>query len=202
MDASRSLDRQDRIGMYLSIFLVAIGAGITIFSAIGRLREVAGSDPIPVLVPLANETAQLPLGPDGTAVQAQVETATVHVSDPAVATLFALWAQPIWGAVFVTAGLVLAAMFFLRLARGKAFNGGAARLAFIAATVVMLGWFGDVMLTNMTVNGALSRLSDYTYEGILFEVNLMPALLVLLIGAVGAALQIGERLQRDTEGLV
>src|SRR5690554_485763 len=97
MDTSRSPDRADRIGMYMSIFLVAIGAGLTIVSAIGRLREVASSSATPVLVPLAGETADLPLGPEGSVVQAEVETAVVHVSDPAPATLFALWAQPIWG---------------------------------------------------------------------------------------------------------
>lgn len=202
MDDTRSLDRPDRIGMYMSIVLVAIGAGLTIFSAVNRLRDVASGGAIPVLVPLAGENAQLPLGPDGTAVQAQVESAIVHVSEPASATLFALWAQPIWGVVCICAGLVLAAMFFLRLARGKAFNGGAARLAFIGAGVLVVGWFGNGILTNMATNGALSRLSDYSYDSVVFEVSLMPIVGVLLLAATGAALQIGERLQRDTEGLV
>ena len=202
MDATRSLDKADRIGMYMSIVLVVIGAGLTIYSAVQRLSEVAAGGAIPVLVPLAGETAELPLGPEGSSVQAQVESAIVHVSDPAPATLFALWAQPIWGSVFIIVGLVLAAMFFLRLARGKAFNGGAARLAIIGAVVVTIGWFGNSILTNMTTNGALSRLSDYSYDSIVFELSFLPVLGVLLIAATGAALQIGERLQRDTEGLV
>lgn len=202
MNATRSLDRSDRVGMYMSIVLVAIGAALTVYGAVQRLSEVAAGGAIPVLVPLAGETADLPLGPDGSLVSAQVETAIVHVSDPAVATLFALWAQPIWSVVFIIAGLVLAAMFFLRLARGKAFNHGAARLALIGAGVILVGWFGNTILTNMTTNGALSRLSDYSYDSIVFEVSFLPVLGVLLIAAIGAALQIGERLQRDTEGLV
>lgn len=202
MDTSRSPDRADRIGMYMSIVLVAIGAGLTIFGAIGRLREVASSSATPVLVPLAGETADLPLGPDGALVQAEVETAVVHVSDPAPATLFALWAQPIWGSVFIIAGLVIAAMFFLRLARGRAFTAGAARLAFIGAGTLLIGWFGSSMLTNMTTNGALSALSDYSYDSVIFEVSFAPALAFLVLGAIGTALQIGERMQRDTEGLV
>lgn len=202
METTRSLDRADRIGMYISVVLVALVAGLSIYSAVERLREVAGSGPIPVLVPLAGETANLPLGPEGVSVPAEVESAIVHVSDPAPATLFALWAQPIWGVLAMTAGLVLAAMFFLRLARGKAFSHGAARLAFIGAGVVSVGWLGDTILTNMTTNGALSRLSDYSYDSIVFEVGFLPALGILLIAAIGGALQIGERLQRDTEGLV
>ena len=202
MDTSRSLDRADRIGMYMSIVLVAIGAGLTIYSAIERLREVAGGDATPILVPLAGETAELPLGPEGSLVQAEVETAVVHVSDPAPATLFALWAQPIWGSVFIIAGLVVAAMFFLRLARGRAFTTGAARLAFVGAGTLLVGWFGLSMLTNMTTNGALSALSDYSYDSVIFEVSLAPVLAVLVLAAIGTALQLGERLQRDTEGLV
>lgn len=202
MNDARALDRPDRIGMYMSIVLVAIGAALAIYSAVQRLSEVASGGAIPVLVPLAEETAELPLGPDGAPVQAQVESAIVQVTDPAAATLFALWAQPIWGVVCICAGLVLAAMFFLRLARGKAFNGGAARLAFIGAGVLVVGWFGNAILTNMTTNGALSRLSNYSYDSVVFEVSLMPVVGVLLLAATGAALQIGERLQRDTEGLV
>lgn len=202
MDTSRSPDQADRISMYVSIVLVAIGAGLTIVSAIGRLREVATSGAIPVLVPLAGETADLPLGPEGAMVQAEVETAVVHVSDPAPATLFALWAQPIWGSVFIVAGLVIAAMFFLRLARGRAFTTGAARLAFVGAGTLLIGWLGSSMLTNMTTNGALSALSDYSYDSVIFEVNFASVLAVLVLAAIGTALQIGERMQRDTEGLV
>ncbi len=202
MDSTRQLDRSDRIGMYMSVVMVAIGAVIAVVAAVARLLEVGDGRDVPVLVPLAGEEAALPLGPDGAAVTAAVDTATVTVAEPAPATLFALYAQPVWIAVVVVAGLVVAALFFLRLARGRAFDGGAARLAFIAAAIVTVGWLGDSILTNMTTNGALSAVSDYTYESMTFEVSLAPALAVLVIAAIGAALQVGEKLQRDTEGLV
>ncbi|MDN4480672.1 hypothetical protein [Demequina muriae] len=202
MDERTQLDRSDRIGMYGSIVMVAIGIGLAVASAVVRLSEVWSGQDIPVTVPLSDETAALPLGPDGAAVDATIETATVVVADPAPATLFALWAQPIWFAVATSAGLVIAAMFFLRLARGRAFTSGASRLAFAGAIVLTVGWFGSGILTNMTTNGALSAISDYTYESVTFEVDLAPGLAILVIAAIGAALQIGERLQRETEGLV
>lgn len=202
MDDRTQLDKSDRIGMYGSIVIVAIGILLAIASAVHRLREVWSGHDIPVTVPLSNETAQLPLGPDGADVSATVEVATVIVADPAPATLFALWAQPIWGVLVICTGLVLAAMFFMRLARGRAFTTGAARLAFIGAGVVTAGWFGSNMLTNMTVNGAMSAISDYTYDNVTFEVDFAPIVGVLVLAATGAALQIGERLQRETEGLV
>lgn len=194
--------RSDRISLYLSagVAVVAIAAGGV--GTVSRLMEVAPGHDIPVLVRLENEQAALPIGPDGAMVTVDVETATVLVEDPAPATLFALWAEPIAQFLVIAVAMVIAAAFMVRLARGRAFERGTARLAYGGGAAVAFGWFAETMLTNMTVNGALSAVSDYSYEGALFEVGLGPFVAVLVMAAVGVALQIGERLQRATEGLV
>jgi hypothetical protein len=135
-------------------------------------------------------------------VPATVDTATVVVHDPAPATLFALYAQPVWNSVIICTCLVIAALFFLRIARGQAFTQRTVRLTYAGAAVVTGGWLGSVMLTNMTTNGALSAVSEYTYESVNFEASLIPMLAVLLLAAMAGALQLGERLQRDTDGLI
>ncbi|WP_291378421.1 hypothetical protein [Demequina sp.] len=199
---SAPLKRSERISLYFSaaIAIAAIAAGGA--ATVIRLMEVAPGHDIPVLVPLADEQASLPLGPDGAPVTVDVETATVVVADPAPATLFALWAQPIAQFLVITAAMVIAAAFMVRLARGRAFERGTAGLAYAAGAVIVGGWFVDTILTAMTTNGAMSATSDYTYDAALFEVTLGPVIAVLVIAAVGVALQIGERLQRETEGLV
>ncbi|WP_152647973.1 hypothetical protein [Demequina sediminicola] len=202
MNEERRLSKADRVGMYMSVGLVVVGAVMAIIDAVRRLKAVGDGTNVPVQVPLIGETASLPLGPDGAPVTATVDTATVIVANPAAATEFALYAQPIWQALFVCAGLVVAAIFFLRVARGHAFSRGAVRLVYGAVAIVAVGWVGTSILTNMTTNGALSAISEYTYDSILFEVSLTPMLGILLLGAVAGALDIGERLQRDTEGLV
>jgi hypothetical protein len=166
------------------------------------LAEVAPGHDIPVVVPLADEQTTLPLGPDGAMVTVDVETATVIVADPAPATLFALWAQPIVLLLAVAAGMVVAAMFFLRVARGKVFEPGTPRLVVVGASIVAGAWFVGAILTNMTTNGALSAISNYTYESVIFEADMAPLIWVLVLGAVGGALEVGERMRRDTEGLV
>ncbi len=196
------LSRSDGIAMYVTAGMVAVPGIITWVAAIQRLMEVAPGRDIPVTVPLMDETASLPLGPDGTAVTAAVDTATVVVAEPAAATLAALWAEPLVTAAWTTAALVLVILLFVRLARGRIFERGSSRLAAAAAFTIMLGWFASFMLTNMTVNGALSAISDYTYDGVIFEFNYVPLAIGLVIGAMGMALQVGERLKRDTEGLV
>lgn len=195
-------DRSDRIGLYISIGWVALGAALALVAAVSRLTEVAPGTDIPVLVPLAGESATLPLGPDGAAVAVDVAAATVIVADPGPATLFALWAQPVWIAVMVSAAMVLSALFFARLARGRAFSRGAAAIAFMGAGLVAVNWLVDSVLTSVVTNGALSAISANTYQNWTLELSLTPVLGVLVLAATGAALQIGERLQRETEGLV
>ena len=195
-------DRPDRIGLYIAIVWVALGAILAIVATVGRLTEVASGTDIPVLVPLAAESASLPLGPNGAAVTVDVASATVIVPDPTGSTLFALWAQPLWLVVVVCAAMVLSAMFFLRLARGRAFSRGAATIAFVGAGLVAANWLVGLLLTSMATNGALSAISDDTYRNWTLELGFAPVLGVLILAATGAALQLGERLQRETEGLV
>lgn len=201
-DDTRTLDRADRFALYFSVLLAAVAIAVAGWSAVERLAEVAPGHDIPVLVPLSAEQAALPLGPDGAPVTVDVETATVVVADPAPATLFALWAQPIVRFLAVAAAMVVAAMFFLRIARGHAFERGTAKLVIVGTSILAGWWFFGSILTNMTTNGALSAISDYTYDSVIFAADLTPFIWILVLGAVGGAIQLGERLRRDTEGLV
>lgn len=201
-DQSTPLKRSERIALYVSagIAIAAIAAGAA--GTVLRLVEVAPGHDIPVLVPLSNEQAALPLGIDGAPVTVDVETATVVVADPGSSTLFALWARPIAQLLVIAATMAIAAAFMVRLAKGRAFEPGTARLAYAGGGVIAGGWFVDTVLTSVTTNGALASVSDQGRESMLFEITLGPALAVLIIAAVGVALQIGERLQRETEGLI
>lgn len=197
-----TVDKSDRIGLYMTVAFAGIGIVGIIANTVQRLVEVAPGENIPVLVPLAGETAALPLGPNGAAFPATIETATVIVADPAPATLFALWAEPIVLGLSWSVGLVLAAMFCWRVARAQVFGKATARIVYAATAVLIFGWFTGSILTNMTTNGALSAISDYTYDSIIFTGNFTPVFAVLLLAAVGVALQMGEKLQRETDGLV
>lgn len=196
------LSKSDRAGMYLYVGIGAVAVVAVIWQVIARLIEVAPGRGIPVLVPFDGESAPLPIGPGGSAIDVAVDQATVTVQDPAAATLFALWAQPIVIGLALCAGIVLASLFCLRLARGKAFQRGTARLVYTAVVVLAVGWFAGSILTSMTVNGALSAVSDYGYDGARFQTDWVPIFALLVLTAIGSAFQIGERLQRDTEGLV
>lgn len=195
-------DKNDRVGLYLTIGAAAIGIVAAIVTTVARLVEVAPGHNIPVLVALDGEKATLPLGPDGAPVAATLDSATVIVADPAPATLFALWGQPIVvGLTWITL-LVIAALFCLRLARAQVFTKATSVLLYLAAGVLTVGWFFGSLFANMTSNGALSAISNYTYESVNFNVHVAPAIGVLALAAVGTAVQAGVRLRKDAEGLV
>ncbi|MDR5698471.1 hypothetical protein [Agromyces aerolatus] len=198
----KRLTRGDRLAMYFTMTVGAVGIGAVAWSAFARLIEVAPGRDVPVLVPFADETAELPIGPEGALVEVDVSQAVVTVPEPAAATQFALVAEPIVQAAASIAGIALLGLLAWNLARGHAFAGSTVRLIWWGAGVLAVGWFAGTMLTNMTVNGALSAISEYTYDGIRFSASWLPFFAFLALGAIGGAFQIGEKLQRETEGLV
>jgi hypothetical protein len=200
--ATTALSRSDRVGMYATVVLGAIGAAVTVWMTITRLVEVLPGRDIPVLVPFVGETATLPIGPGGAEVPVEVDQAIVTVADPAAATHFALVAQPIVTGLAILAGILLLCLFCVNLARGRAFAASTVRILFAGTGVLLGGWVLGSLFQTMAVNGTLSAVSDYQYDGVLFQTDFTAAFGVLVLGAIGAASQIGHRLQRETEGLV
>ncbi len=120
--------------------------------------------------------AALPLGPDGAPVTVDVETATVMVADPAPATLFALWAEPIFNAFLVQRRWPWCrrAPAHPRRARTRLRAWAPPDSYYAALSVFALWWFGDAILTNMTTNGALAAISDHTYDSVTFTSSFAP----------------------------
>jgi len=202
MTATTSLSRSDRVGMYLTVAICVIAAVFVSWAVIQRVAEVAPGTDIPVLVPFSGETAPLPIGPDGEAIDVAVDQAIVTVSDPAPATFFALIAQPVIVGLTTLVGILLLCLFCLNLARGRAFSASTVRIVFTATGVLLVGWVLGSLFRTMGVNGTLAAVSDRSYDGVLFQTDFLPLFGILALGAVGAAFQIGHRLQRDTEGLI
>lgn len=196
------LGRADRIGLYATMGIAGAGAVAVAWLAIARIVEVLPGRDVPVLVPFVGETASLPIGPGGSAVEVVIDQATVTVPRPAAATQFALVAEPVVHGVAIIAGIALLALFCWNLASGRAFGRSNVRLVMWSAGVLAFGWLIGTIFTNMTVNGALSAISGHEYEAAVFAMDWVPFFAILALGAIAAAFQVGERLQRDTEGLV
>ena len=202
MTESLRPQRAERAAVYFTVAIVVLAAVAAVVFAGARLAELSSPEGASVIVPLRGEAATLPLGAGGEDVPLTVETVILTLPEPSGVTAFALYAEPIWMAATTIAGAVLAGMFFMRLARGKAFSRGSANLAYMGSLVVSLSWAVSTALSNIVTNGTLHAISDGDYDGAVFEFSLTPFVLALALGATGLALSIGEKLQRETEGLV
>ncbi|MGI9821912.1 hypothetical protein [Agromyces sp. Marseille-Q5079] len=196
------LGRSDRVGLYVTIVLGLIGIAVAAWTMLARLVEVLPGTDVPVRVPFVGETADLPIGPDGAPIEVAVDEATVIVPHPAAATQFAIVAEPIVYGLAIIAGITLLGLLCWNLARGRAFTRSTVRIIGWGGGTLAIGWVVGSLFTTMSVNGALSAISDYQYEGITFGTNFGAMFGILAIAAIGAAFQVGERLQRDSEGLV
>ena len=202
LSSNTEVDKSDRLGLFLAVGFAVLGVIAAIVTTVRRLIEVAPGHNIPVLLPLTGHTAQLPLGPDGALVATALDSGTVVLADPTPGMLFALWAAPIVVGVAWAICLVIAALMLLRLARAQIFSHGSARLVYAAAAVVTVAWAVGSILNAMIATGTFTTLSDDTLDPVYVEVSLAPAIAVLALAAVGVVIQVGERLQRDTRGLV
>lgn len=195
-------DQSDRLGLYITVGAAAFGIVATVVTTVSRLVEVAPGKDVPVVVALDGQKTMLPLGPGGAPVAGTLDAATVVVPDPAGATLFALWAQPITAGLTWIGLLVVAALFCMRLARAEVFTKSTAQLLYVGATILTAGYAFGALFTLMTSNGALAAVSDGTYDATSMTLSLAPAIGVLALAAAGVAVQVGERLQQETAGLV
>lgn len=196
------LSRSDRTAMYATVGLAALGVLGVAWGSVHRLLEVLPGTDVPVLVPFVGERAEMPIGLDGAPVDVEVVQGVVTVPQPAAATQFALVAEPVVSGLAGVAAIALLALFAWNVAQGRAFSRANVRIVWGATIALMAGWILGGLFTTMGVNGALSAVSEYTYDGVLFATDWTAFWGILALGAIGAAFQIGERLQRETEGLV
>lgn len=192
----------DRIGLVVMIVLGGAVAIWSVYSTASRIVEVLTASEIPVLAPFLGEAAHLPIGPGGGSVSVEVEEAVLFVGDPAPATLVALVAAPIVSTAAMLVVIACIALFCRNLLKGVAFSRTNTRLVMTTSVTIIAGWAVASLFTTMGVNGAFAALSDHEYDNVIFSTNFTPAIVALVLSAVGLAFQAGERMQRDTEGLV
>lgn len=186
--------------------LLVVGAAVIVWQAAGLVASVARILPntdAPVEVMLMGAPVELPLGPDGAAVGATVESATLTVSDMPVATyLGAIGAAavPPLATIGVTVCVLLLAR---RMLAGQFFSGTTTRLITAVSLLIAGGWVAWFGCSVLASNGVLAQVADRAVlEQITFQVSWTPILASMAVGALAAAFHAGERLERETAGLV
>ncbi|TSD57524.1 DUF2975 domain-containing protein [Aeromicrobium piscarium] len=186
--------------------VIVVGAAValgSVWSIIMSLIEIVPNSDVPVRVQLVGETFDLPIGPDGAPVEAGVDEITVHVSDLPVASHVSAMGAAIVPSLAVIAVAVCVLLLCRNLLRGEFFSRTNTRLVITTSMVIAFGWVITLLFTVMASNGALAQIEARpVYESVQFHLDWYAVLAAMAVGALGAAFHAGERMQRDTEGLV
>ena len=194
--------RSDRADLWTVIIVGIMIAVFALGNAVVRIASIVPNTNVDVLAPFFDTVTALPLGPDGAMVDVRVDSAWLTVSDLPVIVVASLV-----GAVLVelamTLIIVASAMLLCRnLMTGNAFSRTNTRLVFTVSATLIVGTTLSSLFTTMGVNGAFATLSDGSYDGAVATGDIVPYFAAIALAAVALAFKTGERLQRETEGLV
>ena len=200
----RVLSRGDTIGFVLFLIGGVAIAVAAVVQSVVAIAQVLPNRDITLLAPFVATEAQAPLGPDGAPVVVQLDSASVTVASLQPAALGALVISHLLVAVAMVTVVTLLLMLCFGILRGRIFSRAHTALVTAAGLVAIAGMYFVPFFHNMAVNGALALLSDGTYDrAVVGTVDLLSIFGVAFVVALaGTAFAVGDRLQRDTEGLV
>jgi hypothetical protein len=204
MTHTTAVNRKDRSDLWATMVTAAAAAVATVTITVIRLLDLFAVDGITATARVDGVPADLPIGPGGSPV-----AGTLHQISFTAADIDPISAGSYAAAIIVTglAYLVVIACilrFCLNLARGQAFIRENTKLITITASTILVGTALAAFCNTMGANGAFAALGD----GALEPNNAVTAeywvamFACVTLGAVAVAFRAGERLQRDTEGLV
>lgn len=193
-----------RSDVWLTLGLAVLGIVATLWDLVTRLADVLPNRDVPVDVEVAASTQPIAIKGVGDAVPAEIERFTVHVSDLPAGTYIAVIGAAVVPAVAIVTVLVCLAWLLRNIGAGQFFSRRNTRLVTTAAFATVIGWVITAAMSTAAANGALARLSTDDRAG--FEITMSISFLYLfaamVAGCVAAAFHTGERMQRDSEGLV
>ncbi len=193
-----------RSDVWFTLALAVIGIVGTVWQAIDRLLEILPNRDVPVDVEMTSSTQTIAIEGVGDAVPVDIDSFTVHVSNLPPGTFIAAIGAAVVPAVTVTTVLVCLAWLLRNIGSGRIFSSRNTRLVTTAALATVVGWLLTTVLNTAAANGALALLSppdraDFTVS---MSVSFLYLFAAMVAGCVAAAFHAGERMQRDSEGLV
>lgn len=198
----RALSRGDvasLVGFCVAGAVIAIY--FTVFSII-RIVELARGTDVPVPVEFRGDSVDLPLSTGGT-IAVGLDSGTIVAPQlPLIAVVPGIIAQivQIIAVVVVIACLILLARSTIG---GRIFGRGLTALVATAGITGLLGFSGVRFFDNMLANAAVSRLTDNGIDNAVLTVEPFTFILAaFVIALITTVFSIGDRLQKDAEGLV
>lgn len=198
-----TLSRGDRAGLIVfCIAGVAIAVNFVVYS-IFRIVELARGTDVPVIVEFSGEPVEVPLGTGGGTVPVGLDQGTITAAVlPPIATVPGIIGQVIQ---VVTILVVIGCLILLSrsIFGGKVFNRRNTGLVMTAGITGLVGFAAVRFFENMLANATVAVVTDNAVENLSMTVEPVTYILAAFVASViGTAFVIGDKLQRETEGLV
>lgn len=199
----RTLSRGDGLALVLLAVAGAAIAAWAVVEAVLRIIEALRNTDVPVLAVFNGTPGVAPLGVDGTGVPVLLEQAYVTVPALQPAAVGALVIQQVIGAGAIVTVVVCLLLVAVSGLRGRVFSRRNTVLVSGAGIAALLGVALHPFFGNMAANGAFALLSERTFDNVIISVDISTLLLIAFMsGLLSTVFATGDRLQRDTEGLV
>lgn len=194
--------RGDRGAIWL--FIIA-GAAIVIWTIVGavlRCVELLSPGPVPVHAEFIDTAVDAPIGDGGAAVPVSLQSAVLSVDAlPAASVAAGVLGQI---ALVVTTATIVACLVVVSrgMLRGEVFSRRHTTLVAAAGITGLVGVAAVRFFGNMVANGAFAAIGDFD-DNAIFTIEPFPFVIAaFVVAVVSTAFAIGDRLQRDTTGLV
>lgn len=133
---------------------------------------------------------------------AHLDRAIIPMSDLAPLPYAAFITSVVVHVLCLLVVLVCVGLFALNLSRGTAFNRHNTKLLTTTGVLVGVGYALPLLLDRFATLRALDALGEGRFQTAAEEFDVLPLVVIFGIGAIASAFALGERLQRDTDGLV
>lgn len=199
----RLMSRADAVSM--GVFMVA-GIAIaawTLIAAALRIIEVLGGGQLRVYAEFAGTPAEAPIGPGGAARTIELGSGWLLTDALPGASVAALAIEQVVLAAVVTTVIGCLLALTGNILRGRMFSRTNTRLVTIAGLTGIAGMFLVPFFANMGANGAFAAISDREFDNVILSMDLFPFILIAFIAALASTVfGVGDRLRRETEGLI
>lgn len=197
LEAQARSDRADlRAAVVVSIVVAAVIVNQA-YIALWGLFRTPGSVTTSIVVPA--QTVPISLG---SATEGLVTEAQVSVSGVAPVAVIFLVVGILITAFGLLAATILGALFCVRLLRGVLFIRSNTAILFAISMLLLGAPLLGSFFEHMGMNGVMARLGAEDVSQWAYTLQLMPILAAMAVGVLVIVFRRGERLQRDTEGLV
>lgn len=198
-----ALSRGDKASLVAFCLAGAAIAVVVAVQSFARIVELARGIDVPVVVEFLGDRVEVPLAEGGTGIPVQLDQATITAASlPPIATVPGIIGQVLQ---LVTVVVVIGCLILLSrsIFRGVVFRRRNTALAMTAGLTGLFGFAAVRFFDNMLANATVAVVTDNQVDNAVITVEPLTFILAAFILAViGTAFAVGDRLQRDTEGLV